>query len=325
MSGIGDVLWTTPLLANLKLAYPNARIGYVVRKASALVLENNPHVDRVHIFEKETLAYQAGFLRELSKERYDMSIDVICSPATAIQSVVCGAKDRIGFDFRGRKWLYNHVLSQDEANRGHAVEFNLAVLDYLGIPRTHTELVWSVSDKEKAHALTTLQELGVNDSSKLVGLIPTGGYESKKWPVEYYTETARRLFETHNAQVMVFWGNQNEEQDAQRIASEAGKQVHALPKQTLRHTAALLKQCKLVIGNDSGPTHIAGAVGTRVIALYGPSNHLSHGPWGVSASTLRAPNADSICCKKITCTKPGHPCMRELTPELVVKEVQKIL
>ncbi|MBN1448050.1 MAG: glycosyltransferase family 9 protein, partial [Bacteroidetes bacterium] len=111
MSGIGDVLWTTPLLANLRRAYPDAHIAYVVRSSSALVLENNPDIDELLLFEREDLPWQLGFLARLRKRRFDLSIDLICSPATAIQSVVSGARTRIGFDFRIREKLYNHRLS----------------------------------------------------------------------------------------------------------------------------------------------------------------------------------------------------------------------
>ncbi len=325
MSGIGDVMWSTPLLANLKLAYPDARIGYVVRSKCALALENNPHVDSIHLFEEESISYQLGFLRRLRKERYELTIDIICSPATAIQSVVSGAKDRIGFDFRGRRHLYNHVLSKAEANRGHEVEFDLAVLDYMEIPRRHTEMVWIVSEEETAHAQRSLRAMGVEPGAICVALVPTGGYQSKKWFPEYYAETARSLVESHGIHALVFWGNDVEERDAHTIEKLGGRNVHAVPEQNLRHAAAMLNECSVVIGNDTGPLHLSCALGCRVIALYGRSDPKAQGPWGDNVIVLRAPNVDEICCKRLTCIEPTHACMRQLVPEMVIDEARRSL
>ena len=302
MSGIGDVLWTTPLLSNLRLAYPDAHIAYVVRSASAFVLENNPDIDEIIRFEDESIRYQLGFLRRLRKKRFDLSIDLICSPATAIQSVASGARVRIGFDFRVRERLYTERLSAREANHGHEVEFNLFVLRAMGIPERSRALVWSVSEQERVRAAEQWPALGLSDEISVVALIPTGGYPSKKWPLAYWRELVAdpRLA---GLRFLVFWGNESERRDAEQIAA-ACPRVAVAPAGTLREAAALMDRCAVAVGNDSGPSHIATALGKPVVIFYGPSDPKSQGPWSERAEILRIDDVEQRCCRRLDCPEP---------------------
>jgi lipopolysaccharide heptosyltransferase II len=310
MSGIGDVLWTTPLLANLRLAYPEAHIAYVVRSNSALVLQNNPDVDELLLFEDERIRWQLGFLRRLRARRFDLSIDLICSPATAIQSVVSGARTRIGFDFRVREKLYNHRLSAHAANAGHEVEFNLFVLGYMGIPVRTRELVWRVSETERALAARAWKTLQLPEDGSVIGLIPTGGYPSKKWPLQSWIGLTgdSRL---SGLRYLVFWGNEVELRDAQAIEKASRGTARAAPAGSLRDAAALMERCRAVVGNDSGPTHIATALQLPVVTFYGPSDPRSQGPWSDHARVLQIADVETRCCRRLDC--PDPVCMTEIS------------
>lgn len=321
MSGIGDVLWTTPLLANLRLAYPDAHIGYVVRTASAMVLENNPDVDEIIRFEDERIRYQLGFLRRLWKRRFDLSIDLICSPATAIQSVASGARVRIGFDFRVREKLYTHALSAHAANHGHEVEFNLYVLRELGIPERTRALVWRVSDAEREDAARGWRALGLPSDAPVVALIPTGGYPSKKWPIAHWRELTRARA-LAGVRFLLFWGSDAEREDAERIA-EGNPHAVLAPAGTLRAAAALLARCAAAVGNDSGPSHIATALGLPVVMFYGPSDPKSQGPWSPRAEVLRIEDVETRCCRRLDC--PDPVCMTGIAPARAAEALHRVL
>ena len=311
MSGIGDVLWTTPLLANLRMAYPHAHIGYVVRTSSALVLVNNPHVDEILLFEQEDLRWQMKFLSRLHKKHFDLSIDLVCSPATAIQSVACGAHTRIGFDFRVRKYLYNHKLSAAAANHGHEVEFNLFPLQYMGIPVRTRSLVWNVSAEERAQADRHWRDLALPENEKVVGIISTGGFPSKKWPVAYWREMTRSDV-LKDVRFLAFWGSERERREAEEIARDSGGRITVAPPTTLREDAALMDRCACFVGNDSGPLHIATALDKPVLAFYGPTRPKSQGPWSDKAVVLQADDVDAICCRRVDC--PDPVCMKGIHP-----------
>jgi len=314
MSGIGDVLWTTPMLRSLRSAYPRARIAYVARPASAQVLEHNPHIDEVLLFEQKSLFWQAGFLARLRREGFDMSIDLVCTPATALQSLMSRARTRIGFDFRIRKMCYNHRLSARAANYGHEVEFNLFVLNYMGVPVRSKELDWFVATEEQEWAHECWRSLALPEGEPVVGLIPTGAYESKKWPLNYWRELTRCC---SDIRFIVFWGNDVEHRDAQHLVAHGNGRVVAAPESTLRQAAALMHYCALVIGNDSGPLHVATALRKPVIALYGPSNPASQGPWCETATVVQADDVDSICCRRVDCPDPVY--MKGIVPERIVE------
>lgn len=322
MSGIGDVLWTTPLLANLRMAYPDAHIAYVVRSASAFVLENNPHVDELLLFEREELWWQLGFLRRLYRRHFDLSVDLICSPATAIQSVVSGAHTRVGFDFRIREKLYNHRLSASESNVGHEVEFNLAVLPYMEIPIRTRSLVWRVSDSERTHAETIWHRLGLGDRETVIGLVPTGGFPSKKWPIDHW-RSLTNVPALADMRFLVFCGSEQERRDAESIARGSAGRIVVEPKGTLRDSAALMQRCTGVVGNDSGPMHIATAFDIPVVALYGPTNPRSQGPWSDRAIVLRIDDVETRCCRRLDC--PDPVCMTEIMPARVANALRELL
>ena len=321
MSGIGDVLWTTPLLANLRLAYPEAHIAYVVRTASSFVLEHNPDVDEIIRFEDESIRYQLGFLRRLRKKGFDLSIDLICSPATAIQSLASGARMRVGYDFRVREKLYTHRLSAREANHGHEVEFNLFALRALGLEERTRSLVWRVSDDERREAEIRWTSLDIPEGAPVVALIPTGGFPSKKWPLAHWQGLVAdpRLAHAH---FLVFWGSESERRDAEAIASVSPR-VRLEPGGSLRDSAALMDRCAAAVGNDSGPTHISTALGLPVVMFYGPTNPKSQGPWSDRAEVLRIPDVETRCCRRLDC--PDPVCMTEIPPAQVADAVLRAL
>ena len=323
MSGIGDVLWTTPFLSNLRRAYPGAHIAYIVRRNCAFVLENNPDIDELIVFEDERLSCQLLFLWRLSRKRFDLAIDLVCTPATAIQSFVSGAKTRIGFDFRIRQRLYTHRLSRIEANHGHEVEFNLFVLPFLGIPEESRTLVWNVSDDERAVAQGQWNELGFSDSQPVIAFIPTGGYPSKKWPASHFAELANGGRLSSDYRYLVFWGSEAERNEAGVIAALGGEAVVVAPANNLRHTAALLSRCIAAVGNDSGPTHVATALGIPVVMPYGPSDERNQGPWSSRARVVTADDREQRCCRRTDC--PDPVCMTGIDADRVARALHELL
>lgn len=317
------MLWTTPLLRALRRGYPGARIHYVVRQSCAPVLENNPDVDELLVYRGGRIGSQCAFLSQIRQTRCDLSIDLVGTPRTAIQSLASGSGTRIGFDFGYRRLFYNRVLSAREANYGHEVEFNLSVLRALGLPDAGRELAYNLTREEREFQSRAWRELGYDQRNKVVGLLPTGGWACKRWPVGSYIGLGKAGSGRGRRRFLVFWGSPAEERDARSIAQGIGPAASAAPKTTLRQMAALLSGCAAVVGNDTGPLHIATALGVPVVSFYGPTSPKSQGPWGDGHRVLRDESLGCLVCNRTDCRDPK--CMRGITVSAASGALEEVL
>lgn len=317
------MLWTTPLLKALRQGYSQARIHYVVRSSCAPVLENNPDVDELLVLPSGGIISQLAFLSRIRKRRCQLSIDLVGTPRTAIQSLASGAGIRIGFDFGYRKFFYNRVLSAGEANYGHEVEFNLYVLKELGLPEAGRELVYNLTREEREFQIRAWRELGYDKRDKVIGFLPTGGWACKRWPIENFSELGRLDGRRGPRKYLVFWGSRSEKEDAERIARGIGPHAAMAPQTTLRQMAALLSGCAAVVGNDTGPLHIATALGVPVVSFYGPTSPKSQGPWGKGHRVLRDQSLDCLVCNRTDCRDPK--CMRGIPVSAASEALEEIL
>jgi lipopolysaccharide heptosyltransferase II len=302
LHGVGDVIWTTPFLTNLRRAYPGALIGFLTRQPYAPLLENNPDVDEVISLKKAGVKHQLDFLRQIRKTGYDLVVDLIGTPRSALIAMISGAGIRMGYDFGHRRYFYNRVLSAKQANLGHEVEFHLFPLQTLGRDLSSKDLVYNLTPEEMSYRNSVWKRLGLRDMDSVVGLLPTGGWACKRWAADKYAEIARRLL-FDGFKPLVFWGNPHEHQEALEVVRLSAGAVMA-PPAMLRQMAALLSGCRVVIGNDSGPLHVATALKVPVVAFYGPTDPKGQGPWGVPNRVVRNENMGCLSCNRISCEKP---------------------
>lgn len=314
--GVGDVIWTTPLLSNLRRGLPQARISFLCRSFCAPVLENNPDLDDIIPFDPCSLGDQLRFIRELRRRKFDLVIDLFGSPRTAFLSLASGSGTRIGFDFGHRRLFYTSVLSAKEANQGHEVGFHLFPLKALGIPVKSKELVLNLRPEENAFKDQAWSGWGIKAEEKVVGLVATSGCSCRRWPEQNFSKLARELSAMKNIRVMIFWGLREEQESAQRIAKGAEDRVLIIPKTSLRQMAALLSGCDLVIGNNCGPVQIATAFKVPIINFHGPTRPLGQGPWGVPHMILRNESLPCLECNRTSC--PDPKCMTGISVEQVM-------
>jgi len=153
-------------------------------------------------------------------------------------------------------------------------------------------------------------------------LIPTGGWACKRWPIDNYIAVAKTLSSNPRNKILVFWGTPSEKTDAKMILS-ASPLSKLIPKTSLRQMAALLAGCDLIIGNDSGPLHIATAFKIPVISFYGPTVPRSQGPWGQGHVVLQDKRLGCLGCNRMDCRDPK--CMAGIPPDRVIKEAERLL
>jgi len=323
LSGVGDVLWTTPLLRSLRQGYPRAKIFYVVRQACAPVLENNPDVDELLVYRGGGPKHQLAFLQDIRSRRCHLCLDLVGTPRTAIQSLVSGAKVRMGFDFGYRRFFYNRVLSAAEANQGHEVEFHLYPLKFLGLEAGDRRLVFNLTPKEIDYRKNFWLERNLKRGREVVGIIPTGGWACKRWPEENYIALGQAFAQKKDIVFLIFWGNAQERHRAVRIAQGIGPQAVLAPETSLRQMAALISGCRAVVGNDTGPLHLATAFDIPVISFYGPTSPQAQGPWGQGHRVLRDETLPCLVCNRTDCRRPR--CMENIKVDSAVQALRQAL
>lgn len=325
---IGDVLLSTPVLRALREAYPDAQLTMLVNRGTEGILAHNPDVSEVLCIEKGSWDAQLRFVQALRRRAFDCVIDLTDGDRSAVISLATGASIRVGFnaEHRWRGLLYSAVATPRPTDQ-HRVEYDLCALRHLGLDPKPGTPVLHVSQSEEVVVETWLREAGLPSSKEappLLLLQPGARYSLKVWPHERFVELADRLAERFSCRILL-GGDQREREIAEQIARkmrDAPKVVAG--KFSLLQFAALVKRCALFVGNDGGAMHIAAAMGTPVVALFGPTYPRRWGPRGGPAQVIYK-GLDCRACYHPTCLRGDDSCMQQITVDEVFAAASRML
>ena len=322
---IGDVLLATPTLRAIKAARPDFNVTMMVNRGSEDVLFGNPDLDEVLVLDKGSLAAQWRLIVGLRRRRFDTVIDLTDGDRSAFLSWISGAPVRIGFndEHRWRGRCYTEVV-RPAADMRHRVDRDLEALKPLGIQAGSKDPQLWLTPEEENGGDQLLDQLGVQRSQSIVILQPGARYWFKAWPPERFAELADRLTSQNGCQVLI--GGSDQDIDlAQQIRQMAkSRPIIMAGRTTIKRFAAIAKKSALFIGSDSGAMHIASAVGTPVVALFGPSNPAEWGPRGGPADVIYM-GLDCRVCFHPTCRRGEGNCMKLITVDAVYASAQRML
>jgi predicted lipopolysaccharide heptosyltransferase III len=322
---IGDVLLTTPVLKNLRVNFPDARLDIMVNAGTEEVLKHNKDINGVIFVERGSLIRQLAFIRELRQMKYDLVIDVTDSDRSAIISYLSGAPIRVGYNsenrWRGR--CYTHVV-QANRDKMHTVDYQLVALNLLDIPIKSSELVLLLGQEDEIFADKILTEYRLDNGRPMVLIHPGARWWFKSWPPEYFAKLADVIQNDLKCHVILAGGPSDQGVVTKIQNLMTTQAVSLVDKTTVLQLAALLKRCQLYIGNDNGIMHVATAVGTPVIAFFGLTNPLLWGPQG-SGHTVFYKGIDCNPCFPNGCVRGDQSCMRMITTEEVYGVVREML
>ena len=307
---IGDVLLATPTLRAIKAAWSDVRVTVMVNRGTEDVLSGNPDLDEIVVLDKGSLAAQWRLIAGLRRRRFDAVIDLTDGDRSAFLSWISGAPVRIGFNdeqrWRGR--CYTEVVQSMPGAR-HRIDRDLEVLKPMGIQAGSKDPQLWLTPEEENSADHLLDQLCVQRSQSIVLLQPGARYWFKAWPPERFAELADRLTSQYGCQVLI--GGSDQDIDlAQKIRQMAKNSLVIMAgRTTIKHFAAVAKKSALFVGSDSGAMHIAAAVGTPVVALFGPSNPAEWGPRGEATEVIYK-GLDCRVCFHPTCQRGEQNCMK---------------
>ena len=320
LRAIGDVILSTIVLKNLRAAFPNAVIHFLTEKASTPIVHDNPEIDDVVMFHLPTTG-SWKFLRQLRAKQYDLVIDLFCNPRSAFMTFFSGARYRVGYPFRGRSYAYN-ILVPKRKEIAHNVEFNLDALRRIAVPIVDRSISLSVDPEASARMKEFLSPF-IASEKPLVILNPHCTRETNKWGLEHFAELGDAITEKLGYQIIIIWGP-GEYDDAIRVKGLMRNEAIITPQTSVKDLIALISLCDFIITNDSGPKHIAAAVGTASLGINGPTNPFMQGAYSENSAWVRMDELDCIACNLTKC-KIGNICMTNLSVERVFAAFEKLV
>jgi len=330
LSSIGDIILMTPLLRNLRRHFPNARIDVVTKAVFADLVRHHPGIN--HLYEVVPEKGSAD-LSELGATLRDQHYDVVFDIHKNFRSfqLTRAAQAPIVLrhkKFLVRRWLFVQFkwnLLRDMPpirQRYMLAAAPLGVIDD-GLP---AEIYWTDEEERRAEAI--LRAGGWDGLTPIVALAPGAGFFTKRWPVEYFAEVAKEIL--HRGNFVVILGGPQDQILAEQIRNGLERNCVSLAGQTnLLVTAAILKKSRVLISNDTGLMHMAEAVGVPLIAIFGSTTReLGFFPHLKTSRVLENVNLQCRPCShlgKSKCPKRHFLCMREIRPEQVFAEYERLL
>jgi len=316
--GIGDVVLSTIVIDNLKQHFPSATIDYLTEPFVKPALENNPNINKVLTMGKTEFPLKV--VLRIKKEKYNMILDLWSNPRSAQITFLSGVQYRVGFAYRGRKHAYN-IKATSGRGKGHAAEHNLEILKAMNVPIISKNIQYFVSDENDKFAGDFIGN-NFQKNKIIVGIIPAGGWESKRCDAVKWVEICKAIADKYRVKFLILWGP-GDEKDSEFIKKGISELTILAPQTTLQQMSALIKNCDLVLANDSGPMHISAALGVPTLGIFGPTSPKAHRPYSSNSDYVNKEDLFCLMCNKLVCPYK-HECMLELPVDMVMEKIKKI-
>ncbi len=346
--GIGDVLFSTPLLRNIRINFPDAKIYYLANKRCAPLLKIHPLISKVFVFERDEFVQErkksqfAGllkywfFIQELRREKIECVLDLSLNSQFGFFCFLAGIKKRLGLDYKQRALFLNQKIAITGFRSKHVADYYLDTLSLLNLPVKRCGLEVYTDTASDKWAGVFYQEQHILDDQLVVGIAPCGGAafgqdnHLRRWPPERFSLLIDQLVEACNSTVFIFAGPQEKDDVLAIIDKLKHKQrVFDFSECSLAKTVSLIKRCKLFISNDSGLLRLADGLNKKMLALYGPIDEQVYGPYLATERSI-------ILKKDLSCRpcyvnfrllpcKRNRECLRSISVEEVITAALKLL
>ncbi|MEQ8820270.1 MAG: glycosyltransferase family 9 protein [Sumerlaeia bacterium] len=344
LSAIGDVIHALPVLAALRKALPEARLGWIVEELSAPLLQHHPDLDKVYVIPKKRWKKDfrrlfrseiQPYFRTVKADGWDAAVDLQGLSKSGLVAWASGARVRVGYgdkDGREINKLFTNRKVSPPASARHVVERNLSLLRGLGIePDMAAAGRLGILDEERRAIGEKLKAEGWDGATPLLALNPGAGWSSKRWPPENFAEAAAPICEGGAFAPVILWGPGEEalrDAVAERLRALEIAPIVA-PRTSVRELAVLISICGLFLGGDTGPTHLAGLLGVPVVSIFGASDGHRNRPWPVAAGPIiQQEHLPCVPCWKTVCPLAAEEnlrCLRTLEPLQVTEAAREAI
>lgn len=325
---IGDLVMATPVLTDLRKAYPKAHITAMCRTPISDLLREDLDIDELFCFSKTNRfgrrSDKRDVIEKMRRGNYDLGVLLTHSFSSAWWFWLGNVKRRLGYKGNGRGLLLtDKVPLPKTVHEQHLVETYKMLLSPLGLEKSQSKPRLFITEKELNDARILLDQLGITSRHALIGINPGAAYGSAKcWLPDRFREVTKRLLKIEHAKI-IYFGDQASMPLVKEICKDLPSPVINLAGLTsLRELVCLIKLCKVLLTNDSGPMHIAAAVQTPLVALFGSTNEKATGPYQMG----------TVINKHVSCSPCYHRqcpidfrCMKRIESDEVYQEILRTL
>lgn len=327
----GDIVLTTPLFKALKKRFPESKLSVLTTPPGYELLRDIKEIDSLISYDKKGMdrgiSGLVRLVRRLRDERFDICFSPHRSQRTALILYGAGIPVRIGFSDASLSFLYSERVDRDLSL--HEVERVLSLLKPLGLENTGLDKApyLGISAEVWKKAKKIFEDAGISSDDTVVGVAPGSVWGTKRWTAEGYASLINRLTDSYDAKVILI-GSSSERETGDKIVSLVrNRPVDLVGKTSLRELIAVIDRCKLLIGNDSAPGHIATARMVPVVSIFGPTvPKFGYSPYGKDVAIVEK----ELPCRPChhhgpeKCPEGHFRCMRDITVEDVMKAVNRI-
>lgn len=324
LSAVGDCIHTLPLLSAVRRIFPEATIGWAVQGGPAKLLDGHPYLDEILRIDRKKLTGVRGLIQirqQLRAFRPDITLDPQGLTKSALLGWLSGAAQRIGLSRPYAReiapWFYTRQI---RAEPSHVVIRYLQLANALttALPDVEFHVPTTISDQQDSQQVLHQTHMPAGNFA----LVNCGaGWASKCWPSERYARVCRHLGQRRNVSSLVVWHGAKERSYAHDVVLRSGGYAVAAPETSLKVLAELCRAARFFIGSDTGPLHLAAAMGTPCVALYGPTAPAISGPYGDHHEIVESRDHDRF----VTPKAPQNHSMQDIDAPRVLDACLKIL
>lgn len=327
-SSLGDVVHALPTVSALRRRFQTARLTWLVKREWAEVLEGNPDIDEVLAVDL-SLGGWPDAIQRVRAGRFDLVVDLQGLLRSAMLGRVSGAPIRVGFanGREGSPWLYTDRVPVPTLGM-HAVDRYLLVARFLGAstePPGVSDFPLPVDAAAEDRVSALLAPEHIRRGTVMVAMNPTARWATKQWPPESFAETTDRLQQRGDVRVVLIGGRGDRAVGERMMRHMRTAPIDLMGKTTLKELIALLRRVHVLVTNDSGPMHLAAALGTPVVALFGPTDPARTGPYGPGHTVLRSGVPCSPCFSRRCTNTVTMQCLTTIRPQEVIDSATKLL
>jgi len=331
MDRIGDVVLSTPAIKSVRDAYPDSHITVLVRPYARDIVEGNPYINEVLTYDKhrseKNLWGNIKFILNLRKKKFDLAIILHPKNSAHLLSFLAGIPKRVGYDKKLGTLLTTKIPHTKQFGLKHEIDYTLDVLRYIGIKPNDRSLYVPLNKSSEEKIADIFNKNGISEDDVVVTIHPGASCRSRRWNLRSFTKVADALANKYGVKIVIIAGPEDKifgDEVAQRMTV---KPLNLSAKTAVSDFISILKRSKLFISNDSGPVHIACAVGTPTISIFGRNDRgLSPMRWGPVGRHDVALHKDVGCevCLAHNC-KRGFKCLDAISVEEVLAAAERLL